>query len=76
MSGRDIARATTPPDKNRLKIKSPKSIAAGIPAATSSMIHGFTKMGVTKTIKTESADEKTAPVETLDPAKAIEEANS
>ena len=52
MSGRDIARATTPPDKNRLKIKSPKSIAAGIPAATSSMIHGFTKMGVTKTIKT------------------------
>ena len=32
--------------------------------------------GETKTIKTESADEKTVPVETLDPAKAIEEANS
>jgi len=32
--------------------------------------------GEVKTIKTESADEKTVPVETLDPAKAIEEANS
>ena len=30
----------------------------------------------TKIIKNESADEKTVPVETLDPAKAIEEANS
>ena len=32
--------------------------------------------GETKIIKAESADEKTVPVETLDPAKAIEEANS
>ena len=32
--------------------------------------------GETKIIKTEPADEKTVPVETLDPAKAIEEANS
>ena len=32
--------------------------------------------GDVKVIKTESADEKTIPVETLDPAKAIEEANS
>ena len=32
--------------------------------------------GETKTIKADSADEKTVPVETLDPAKAIEEANS
>ena len=31
---------------------------------------------VSKAIKTESVDEKTVPVETLDPAKAIEEANS
>ena len=52
MSGREIARATTPPDENRLKIKRPKSVAAGIPAATSSMLHGITRMGVTKTIKT------------------------
>ena len=29
-----------------------------------------------KTSKTEAADEKTVPVETLDPAKVIEEANS
>ncbi len=32
--------------------------------------------GDAKVIKTESPDEKTIPVETLDPAKAIEEANS
>ena len=32
--------------------------------------------GETKTIKTVSANEKTVPVETLDPAKAIEETNS
>ena len=32
--------------------------------------------GETKDIKTETTDEKTVPVETLDPAKAIEEANS
>ena len=32
--------------------------------------------GETKTIKTESTDNKTIPAKTLDPAKAIEEANS
>jgi hypothetical protein len=52
MSSRENARATTPPDLNRLKIKKPKSIAAGIPAAKSSLIHAVTKMGITKTIKT------------------------
>ena len=52
MSGRRDVVATTPPDRNTLKIKKPKSIAAGIPAATSSMIHGIKKMGLNKTIKT------------------------
>jgi len=52
MSVRKSTRATTPPDNNTLKISKPKSIAAGIPAATSSMLHGLTRMGVTKTIKT------------------------
>jgi molybdopterin-dependent oxidoreductase alpha subunit len=52
MSGRDNVRATTPPDRTPLKIKKPKLIAAGIPAATSSLTHGFTRMGITKTIKT------------------------
>ena len=52
MSGRKGVSATTPPDNNGLKIRPKKSIAAGIPAATSSMIHGIKKMGITKTIKT------------------------
>lgn len=52
MSGRKGVSATTPPDNNYLKIGSKKSIAAGIPAATSSIIHGIKKMGITKTIKT------------------------
>ncbi|MFL2968738.1 MAG: FdhF/YdeP family oxidoreductase [Candidatus Poseidoniaceae archaeon] len=52
MSSREEARAITPPDNTPLKIKKPKSIAAGIPAANSSLIHGIKKMGVTKTIKT------------------------
>ena len=52
MSVRKSTRATTPPDNNSLKIGKPKSIAAGIPAATSSMLHGVTRMGITKTIKT------------------------
>ena len=52
MSGRKGVSATTPPDLNQLKLSSKKSIAAGIPAATSSMIHGIKKMGITKTIKT------------------------
>ena len=52
MSRREGVIPTTPIDTNYLKIKRPKSIAAGIPAATSSMRHGFKKMGITKTIKT------------------------
>ena len=52
MSGRKGVSAITPPAQNNLKIKSVKSIAAGIPAATSSMVHGLKKMGLTKTIKT------------------------
>ncbi|MAX45767.1 MAG: hypothetical protein CMB24_03110 [Euryarchaeota archaeon] len=52
MSGREGVSPTTPRDNNVLKIKNTKSIAAGIPAATSSLVHGIKKMGVTKTIKT------------------------
>ena len=52
MSARKGVSAVTPPDDNYLKIKKPKSIAAGIGAATSSMRHGLKKMGVTKTVKT------------------------
>lgn len=52
MSGRDGVFPTTPPDKNYLKLKNVKKIAAGIPAATNSLKHGIKKMGVTKTIKT------------------------
>ena len=52
MSGREGVSPTTPRDTNLLKIKSTKSVAAGIPAATSSMLHGIKKMGITKTIKT------------------------
>ncbi len=52
MSTRENSRASTPPDTNPLKIKKPKLVAAGIPAANSSLLHGFTRMGVTKTIKT------------------------
>ena len=52
MSVRRGVIATTPADKNSLKIKKPKSIAAGIPAATSSLLHGIKKMGPTKTVKT------------------------
>ena len=52
MSVREGVSPTTPRDKNSLKIKGVKSVAAGIPAATSSMVHGIKKMGITKTIKT------------------------
>ena len=52
MSGREGVSPITPRDKNPLKIKSTKSVAAGMPAATSSMFHGIKKMGITKTIKT------------------------
>ena len=36
----------------RLKLKKPKKKAAGIPAVTSSAMHGLSKMGPVKTIKT------------------------
>ena len=49
---RQPARARTPTDTHSLKLKQPKTKAAGIPAVASSTIHGFTKMGVVKTIKT------------------------
>ena len=43
--------ARTPPDRNALRLKKPKTKAAGIPAVISSAKHGLTKMGITKTIK-------------------------
>jgi len=52
MPTRDEPSAVTPVDRNPLKLSKPKNIAAGIPAANSSMYHGLRKMGVTKTIKT------------------------
>ena len=52
MANRDRSSATTPGDNNSLKISKPKKVAAGIPAANSSLLHGIKKMGVTKTIKT------------------------
>lgn len=52
MSVRKGVSATTPMDTNSLKIKKVKSVAAGIPAATSSLFHGLKKMGAIKTIKT------------------------
>ena len=52
MSVRKGVSATTPMDTNSLKIKKVKSVAAGIPAATSSLFHGLRKMGAIKTVKT------------------------
>ena len=52
MPTRDEPSAVTPVDRNPLTLSKPKNIAAGIPAANSSMYHGLRKMGVTKTIKT------------------------
>ncbi|MDP6869729.1 MAG: FdhF/YdeP family oxidoreductase [Candidatus Poseidoniaceae archaeon] len=52
MANREEVRATTPVDRNHLSISKPKQIAAGIPAVTSSLKHGLTRMGLTKTIKT------------------------
>ena len=52
MSVRRGVSATTPIDTNALKIKKIKSVAAGIPAATSSLFHGIKKMGAIKTVKT------------------------
>ena len=48
---RDV-KALTPADNNRLKISSVKGKAAGIPAVLSSGVHGISKMGMVKTIKT------------------------
>ena len=48
---RDV-KALTPEDNNRLKISSVKGKAAGIPAVLSSGMHGISKMGMVKTIKT------------------------
>ena len=49
---RPPSQARTPPDVNGLNVKKPKKKAAGIPAVVSSTVHGFTKMGINKTIKT------------------------
>jgi len=42
----------TPEDRLSLRLGKPKKLAAGIPAAVSSMKHGVTKMGLVKTVKT------------------------
>lgn len=49
---RKSVRSTTPLDTNALRLTKPKKKAAGIAAATSSLAHGFAKMGVSKTVKT------------------------
>lgn len=49
---REAPRARTPDDEAPLALKKPKKKAAGIPAITSSAMHGLTKMGVRKTVKT------------------------
>ena len=45
-------RARTPEDRTPLKLTKPKTKAAGIPAVTSSVLHGLKKMGVVKTART------------------------
>tara|TARA_B100000900_G_scaffold251218_1_gene214019 strand:- start:1255 stop:3546 length:2292 start_codon:yes stop_codon:yes gene_type:complete len=49
---RKAAEARTPEDRTPLKLKKPKSKAAGIPAVTSSALHGIKKMGLAKTART------------------------
>ena len=49
---RKPSRARTPDDTQPLKLKKPKTKAAGIPAVTSSALHGLKKMGALKTVKT------------------------
>jgi len=44
--------ARTPPDKHKLRLKKAKSQAAGLPAVLSSSLHGISKMGISKTVKT------------------------
>ena len=57
-------------------IKPRPIIISGQALTNISAILSCLENGETKTIKTEAVEEKTVPVETLDPAKAIEEANS
>ncbi|MBL92370.1 MAG: hypothetical protein CMH56_11245 [Myxococcales bacterium] len=52
MAKRENARASTPIDLTPLKLSKHKTVAAGIPAANNSLIHGITRMGVGKTLKT------------------------
>ena len=49
---RKTARARTPDDRTSLRLRNPKKKAAGIPAILSSGLHGLTKMGAVKTVKT------------------------
>ena len=49
---RPSPRARTPPDRVALKLSKPKKKAAGLPAVTSSALHGLKKMGPVKTVKT------------------------
>ena len=49
---REPPHARTPPDAVSLRLKKPKSKAAGLPAVSSSLVHGLTKMGPVKTVKT------------------------
>ena len=49
---REAPRARTPDDEAPLALKKPKKKAAGIPAITSSAMHGLTQMGVRKSVKT------------------------
>ncbi|MEC8398408.1 MAG: molybdopterin-dependent oxidoreductase, partial [Candidatus Thermoplasmatota archaeon] len=49
---RKPSRARTPDDTQPLKLKKPKTKAAGLPAVTSSALHGLKKMGALKTVKT------------------------
>jgi molybdopterin-dependent oxidoreductase alpha subunit len=44
--------STTPLDENRLRISTPKTVAAGIPATVSTIRHSIAKMGVARTIRT------------------------
>jgi len=44
--------ARTPPDNHKLRLKKAKSQAAGLPAVLSSSLHGISKMGISKTVKT------------------------
>jgi molybdopterin-dependent oxidoreductase alpha subunit len=49
---RNAPNARTPPDNKRLRLSKAKGKAAGIPAVASSTLHGITKMGLAKTVKT------------------------